>query len=321
MALNYYTIAQALGGKLVPGRRARFGALAKTQACGDALRLQARPETKVILTLKDERKLVDAFEASRKGNPPDRLLWDPSFARRFHKTARELGVHAPASTLTRGLIRIRKNPRRYGEYGIVISPSTAKATQIKISSKYFHALEFALVRLRYRHGASIDDILLDKKLGDEYVELAHQMAPALNEKQLRLGALNIRKARHLKKSQMTLFDQLDVDRIEPAIREVGTFSQIDVKALPESSGLIEVTEGSRPLYIVNGGNLRDVARELVEGPAFKLMANHFWDANPAKLNLAFLTGTTYEDVVLKKWQLKLIAERQPVFNWPVKPAA
>ncbi len=302
---------------MVPGSRAKFGNFAQLAVQGDLERHRARPEPCVSLTHDDERTLVKAFEEMRDGHAPDRLLWDKSFAESFHRVARRKGVHAPGRILTRRLINIRKNKARYLKYGIAILPSTVQESHPSISPRYAHAVEFALVRLRYLYGASIDDILIEPDLGQEFVDLASRMAPGLGDIELRLGALCIRKSRFEARRERTLFEDLNLNEIEPALSLLGNFAEANVDSLPEDVGLIVVGEESRWLYVARNTCLREGAKELVRGPALDVMANHFWRPDRNRLVLRVLVGPQFEKVGVVKWQMKLIEERSPVFNWPV----
>ena len=75
-----------------------------------------------------------------------------------------------------------------------------------VDAEQMHVIEFALVRLRYRYGASIDDILLDPDLGEKFEQLASELAPGLRDVDLRLGALYIRKTRHFEKKDIFSFN-------------------------------------------------------------------------------------------------------------------
>ncbi|MCC6579840.1 MAG: hypothetical protein IT440_05315 [Phycisphaeraceae bacterium] len=322
MPLNYYAIGKALGGAMVPGQRVRFGNFGRVRLEGESRRHYPQPEPKVELTLDNERDLAAAFEEMRNGHATDRLLWDGDFAKRFYEAARAHGVHAPASTLTRRLINIRKNPTRYAKQGIILSSSTANEPQPSIIPRFAHAVEFALVRMRVRYNVSIDDILIDPNFSRLYVNFASQMAPGLTANDLRLGALYIRKSRFLRREDKTLFDHLDPQKIEPKLSCYGAFSQLRIDDVPSSEGIIEVREEStRFLYITRTNDLRCAARELVHGPALSVMSNHFWKPDRDSLVMSAIAGKDYDNISLRQWQLKLIAAHEPVFNWPIKTAA
>lgn len=96
-------------------------------------------------------------------------------------------MDAPGSYFMRRLINTRKNSPRYRAHGIEIRPATKKELHPSIVPDYAHVIEFALVKLRYRYGSSIDDILMDCLLGQKFEDLAHRIAPALTSQDLRLG--------------------------------------------------------------------------------------------------------------------------------------
>jgi len=321
MPINYYAIAKTLGAKMAPARGTKFGNFALLDVEAGVLRGLPRKELVVRLSLDDERVLVQAFESMRDGNGTDRLLWDKDFADGFRRAAREAGVHAPDEVLARRLIKIRKNIARYERLGIRIAPSTVREPHPSIDARYAHAVEFALVRLRYRYGASIDDILLNPRLGEEYVAIASQMAPALTDPELRLGALNLRKSRFFKKEEVTLFQNLDLGEIEPSFSSLGSFSEAKLDAVPKEEGLLLVDEGPRCLYVSKNSSLLESAEELVGGRAFGVMASQFWKPDPCRLFLRMLVGASFENVKVEKWQYKIIAQRSPVFNWPINAVA
>ena len=182
--LNHYEISRILGSKVKAIGGSRFGGFGLIRTTAEALKAkehsqQARTDHKDI-TLEDERLIVQAFEEIRDGAAPDRILWNKDLALKFEQRCRELGMRFSPTLLKKRLLNIRKNSPRYAERGIVISPTTKREPQKSVVWRYAHAIEFALVRLRYRYGASIDDILLDDELGDKFEEQALAMAPSLS---------------------------------------------------------------------------------------------------------------------------------------------
>jgi hypothetical protein len=125
----------------------------------------------------------------------------------------------------------------------------------------------------------------------------------------------------LKKGERTLFDALDLSGFDMALSLVGSFNEGNLEAVPEKHGLIVVGEESRFLFVGRNDNLRASAQELVRGPAIGVMANHFWRPDPARLNIRFFAGEAFERVTVQRWQLKMIVEKKPVFNWPIHSAA
>ncbi len=170
--------------------------------------------------------VVRAFEEVRDGAPIDELLWNKDLARSLVKRCQELGLEAPHSDLIRRLFIVRKNSPRYREHGIVILPATRKRLHRRIVPEYAHVIEFALVKLRYRYGSSIDEILMDELLGDKFESLAHPFAPAISSRELRLGALYIRRDREMKKKALEKLNALDLTMFEARLEGVAGLSHM-----------------------------------------------------------------------------------------------
>ena len=321
MPLNYYAINRILGATMVPGPRARFGGFGLLGVAGSALGKMPREPKPMEFTYDLDAKVAKAFEAVREGKAPERVLWDGELARRFHRLAKELGVHATTSQIDRRLLTIRKAPGRFRQHGIELSPSTVVDPKPSIVAEYAHVIEFALVKLKYRYGASIDDILLDSKLVEEYEQIARQAAGNLTSTQLRLGALYIRKTRHVPKNEGELFAHLDAAQIEPRMDNLGVLATVKLQDVPASEGLIEVLERDRYLYIARNENLRAVVEQFTCSKTLDVMANHFWKPQLDTIRLRAFQGSSFLDQSVRRWQIKLIQEKTPVFNWPVSQAA
>ena len=189
--LNQYALSKILGSKMKPIKEAEFGNFSLLETTAEALRSREK-NTDLIssnsgFTYDVDRVVCQAFEDVRGGASPDALLWDRKLLRQFLKRCQEHGLDAPDAMLSRRLLNIRKNKARYQKHGIILSPTTLKEPKRKRSvfQKYVHVIEFALVRLRYRYGVSIDDILLDTELSDQYENLAQEIAPELSAEDLR----------------------------------------------------------------------------------------------------------------------------------------
>jgi hypothetical protein len=139
----------------------------------------------------------------------------------------------------------------------------------------------------------------------------------LSSAQLRLGALYIRKTRCVAKERLERFEQLDEAGFESATKDLGTLDQITGSAVPVGEGVIEVLEGAKYLYIARNENLRAVIEQFAAGSALRVLANHFWAPRPESIGVRAFSGSRFQDATVQEWQLKLIRERKPVFNWPV----
>jgi hypothetical protein len=223
----------------------------------------------------------------------------------------------PDAFLNRRLINIRKNIRRYEKHGISIAPAAKSDTHPSIVPQHAHVIEFALVRLRYRYGASIDDILLDPRLGEQFEKMALEIAPDLSNKDLRLGALYIRKTRHIERKDVASIEGVDLEVVEKAWSKPVSLDAVDPANVPSSPGLLELKEEGRYLYISRNNDIRPAADQMRSGSAFDLVANGFWTPRLDKITLQFVVGTSVGNVSLSVWERRLIRDREPIFNWPL----
>lgn len=309
---------------MAPVKRAEFGNFGLLTTTAEALRAcKASNSSGVPMQFShdDDRLVVQAFEEVRNGAATDAILWNKSLAGAFAERCRQLGVVAPDAVLHRRLINIRKNPGRFKTHGITIAPATKSETHPSIVPQYAHVIEFALVRLRYRYGASIDDILLDPELGEKFEQIASELAPELQDIDLRLGALYIRKTRHFEKKDRHMIEGLNVETIEKAWSNPVSLADLNLADVPSSSGLIELKEGGRFLYISRNEAIHTAAEQLRTGKAFDLVANGFWTPRLDEITIQFATGTKVGGVPMTVWEKRLIRDREPIFNWPIPHAA
>jgi hypothetical protein len=184
-------------------------------------------------------------------------------------------------------------------------------------ARYAPAIEFALVKLRYRYGASMDDILLDPALGEQFEALARAAAPELSSRQLRLGALCIRQARHFGRKEMAKATALDVSALEGAMKGPVSLADVRPESAPAGPGIVEVREPGRSLYISGTDALGATLEELRTGRPFGVMASGFWKPRLEAIAVRFAPDAELGGAEAGLWARRLIQEREPVFNWPV----
>jgi hypothetical protein len=146
-------------------------------------------------------------------------------------------------------------------------------------------------------------------------------APDVTVTEARLGALYIRKTRQNVRNRLDRLSGLQSARIEAATTDLGSLDRVRPSSVPAAQGLVEVTERGKHLYVAQNDDLRAVAEEFAAGKALAVVANEFWTPNPARIELRFIVGTEFEGTSLGEWQLKLVGEKRPVFNWPVSERA
>jgi hypothetical protein len=323
--LNQYAISKTLGSTMTAVKRSRFGSFGLLETVAEVLRArsataEADSATGEITTFSysEDAVVVRAFEDVRQGAAPDALLWNWELAEAFYERCKELGLSAPDALLGRRLITVRKNIRRYEKHGITISPTTKNEPHISILPRYAHVIEFVLVKLRYRYGVSIDNILLDRNLGEMFEKQASSLAPGVSAMDLRLGALYIRKTRNFSKNDREKLTSLDVSVIDRALTERLSLAKLKPQSIPEEPGLLEVREFDRYLYISRNECLRPAVEQFHTGEAFDLVANGFWTPRLENITVQVVAGTKVDGVGIGLWERRLIHDWEPVFNWPVR---
>ncbi len=319
--LNQYDISRVLGSKMVPTNPARYGNFGLLQSTVDAIQAREDSEQPKRDTAgwgyEHDRLVVQAFEDTRNGASTDALLWDRVLLDTFVARCRELGLDAESRVLNRRLINVRKNKNRFEKRGIVISPTTRKEQKPSIVPRHAAVVEFALVRLRYRFGLSIDDILMDPQTSDTYEEIVLNWAPELSREDIRRAALYVRKTRFIQKREADQIRALDLSLVQNEFSVPTPLSQIRLAEVPAVPGLLEVDEPDRHLYVVHIDNLRPLVSRFACGTAFEIVKNDFWIPNPDEITLRYVAGTKIGGVSLRKWEHRLISEHSPVFNWPM----
>ena len=321
--LNQYALSKMLGSKMKPVKdQPQFGNFGLIETTAEALKA-TRTETQQSdrshgFNYQRDAVLVKAFESVRDGASPDSLLWDRKLARKFVKECRQLGIHAPEKILKRRLINVRKNSPRYKDHGIVLSPTTKKDPHPSIVPQCAHVIEFALVRLRYRYGSSIDDILLDPALADAYEEMCTEIAPQLSSIDVRLAALYIRKSRFLPKREKAAIESLDLDLFDRACSEPHDLESFNPSVVPSEPGIVEVRERERFLYISRNENLESAVGEFLTGRAFQIVTSGFWQPDRNVITIQFASGKSVAGTGITNWERRLIYDREPIFNWPLR---
>jgi hypothetical protein len=323
--LNQYSLSRALGSIMKPiaaPRFGNFGLLPTTSSTLSARESYVSRRRRVGLSREQDLLVVKAFEETRDGASPDSLLWDKHLVRRYLHRCRELGLDAPDAVLARRVITIRKNSKRFSALGVSLAPTSRSEPTPSIVPRYAHLLEFALVRLRYRYGSSIDDILLEPSLGDQYESLCLQIAPELSPQQVRLGALYIRKTRFLEQRHRSVILGLNLADLEPDWTRPIAISELSPPDVPEEPGIFELCEKQRVLFVAKVDDIRTPLASLKDeaGP-LSIVASSFWKAAPEAVVCRYLLGTSIRGVPSRFWERRLIHDLRPSLNWPMTDRA
>ncbi|MGB7157466.1 MAG: hypothetical protein WBD40_05335 [Tepidisphaeraceae bacterium] len=316
--LNQFAISRTLGSTMKVGVRSGFGYTSGLQAVGSALLARPVHQEQLGFSETAERTIIRAFADIAQGRSVDRLLADPGLSLRFYSRCQQLGISATQEAINRRLFVIRKNPRP----GIRV-PHVTRPVRLESAGEFLFAAEFAMVQLSYRHGASVDDMLANPLLGEEFDRLATALEPRRSNVEHRLTALYIRKRRHFKRVQhRERVSQVPLARIDDRWIDLGSLDDIHLdRAASEEGGLLLVTErGSQPrdLYAAEDEDLQRAAKPFSDVGVYETVADHFWSPRPDQIHLCVAPlGKKYFGHSRHDWLLKLIQSREPIFNLPV----
>ena len=303
--LNHYAISAILGSEIVGPVKVGHGQIASV---ADARRYFDRRTAQHSEGAAEDEQDVDvdllraAFFAAREhfGDrfSTDRYVAEPERNKVFLKKCRELGLRASDYLLNKQLFNARKNK-------LLTSLDSAR-THIPYEEFAF-ASEFAATELRYREGASIDDIICDPSLASKFDAVARRIRPGFSSLQYRWAILSIRKAgRHHK---------LEPSFKMPKFTKGFRLTEDSIDRIPERSGIYLLYERSKLLYARSTRVLRHGVELHRDTATVRAMAEKLWTPDPNNFVVDF-AAIQRPMSVLEAIERKLVEERRPVFNIP-----
>jgi hypothetical protein len=302
--INHFAISSILNSEIVG--RSQFGhgqisSLGDVQRYLDLLRITEAP---AILHLNEEvdvQKVIESFHSVRNARgdrgSSDLYVADPERNVIFLTKCRELGLRCSDYRLNKTLMNARRNR---------LLPGLDSVRTVIPYEEYAFACEFATTELKYKTGASIDDIICDPGLAKKFDTIASKLAPGFSPFHYRWGILSIRKAgRHAEwkpEYQMPEF--------------MGRFRLVNdpLDAVPNDRGVYLLFENmkQKPLYARSTENLRH-AIELHRSPQMiSAILDKFWKPNVENFLVSYAMLPTSN--LLKPVEKKIVEERKPVFN-------
>src|SRR5262249_37236561 len=149
-----------------------IGSLADAQPYFDLL---SSTESPAVLHRNEEvdvQRVIEAFHAVRNARgdrgSPDLYIADPERNALFLAKCREFGLTCSDYLLNKTLMYARKKS---------LLPKLKSVKTIIPYEEYAFACEFAATELKYKTGASIDDIICDPGLASRFDVIAGKLAP------------------------------------------------------------------------------------------------------------------------------------------------
>lgn len=250
-----------------------------------------------------KRDVLAAYLAVRNGYPPDRILADADLNMVFIAECRRLGVTDSIKSLNQQLLNLRKA-------GDLKGLPRSRRTSFTNEEDYRFASEIAARHLERQKGITVDEIICDPELVQQFDAISANLAPGFSPLQYRWAALNLRKAKRLRPELLS--------RIAPAERiTLGLVTELDVIGISSRQGLYVFydPESKQTLYVGEATNLRIRLDKHLNHSDNKSLARWLWDHGFTKLYLEIhLLPPATTKRVRRALEGELIASRRPIFN-------
>lgn len=303
--LNHYAISAILHSEIVGPLKTGHGQIASlgdVQRYFDTLATDERSSGHIQGRGIDVNRLKKAFFAAREAfkdrGSTDLYIADPERNTVFLDLCRRFGIEASDYRLNKTLFNARKNK--------LLTNLQSERTSIEYGEFAF-ASEFAATQLRYKAGATIDDILCDPGLAAQFDDIARSVIPGFSSFEYRWAILSIRKAgRHQK---------LPASFRLPKFTTGFRLLRDPIERIPDRAGLYLLYERQKLLYTRCAVDLRHGVELHRNKNILKAINEKLWRPDPENfvVDFAAVAGSIG---FLQAIEKKLVEERHPVFNIP-----
>jgi len=244
--------------------------------------------------------IIQAFGEVRNGCSVDRVIADPQLDRRFLRRCRELGLAGVDYDLNWVLM----NERKRGNLSHL--PKTKRYT-VKNIDEFEYASELAVRFLQEQKGVSLDRIICDPELAEEFDGYAVMLSPGFSPLEYRWGALRIRKAGRLggKAENADMIPQLD---------RLGRAASFRLGKVSAVGGLYLFSSKDERVYLGQTDNLRHRFERHMEVSASRGLPDWLWNTKkkPLQISVAELPGVSRSD--RQKMEVSLVKQLKPLLN-------
>ncbi len=305
--INHFVISSILHSEIVGRTRFGHGQIASqgdAQKMFDLLNVGVNPAVVCGNKDVDIHAVVRAFHAIRDSRKdrgsPDLYIADPERNLLFLAECRRVGIQGTDYAINKALLYARKN--RY-------LPDLNSVKTVFDYEDYAFASEFAATELKYRTGASIDDILCDPGLVSKFDSIAKKLAPGFTSLQYRWAILSIRKAgRH---------NKLKPDFCMPEFAGRFRLVRDPVEKMPIVNGVYILYEREKPLYARSTASLRHAVEQHRNPELLSAIADKLWRPNQDELLVSYATlPENSPKSLLLPVEKRVVEEKRPIFNVP-----
>ncbi len=313
--LNHLAISAILQSEIVGSCQFGHGQIASlgdAQRHFDLLSANEPPEVRHRNETADTEAVVKAFLAVREHfadqGSVDLYVADPTRNAAFLTECRKIGITTSDYRINKTLLSARKNNHL---------PKLKSSTTSVDYRKQAFACELAATELRYRTGATIDDILCDPILALEFDDIAQKITPGLTSFEYRWAILSIRKGwAFLNTRKVSQPQALPASYKMP---EFGRKLRIIVDSLdrvPETSGVYRLFEKEKLLYLRSTDHLRSDIESHRDPNAIRAITEKLWKPKPEDFLVDYAVITEKKKAYLQALEKKLVEDDHPLFNVP-----
>jgi site-specific DNA-methyltransferase (adenine-specific) len=255
------------------------------------------------------QKIMQAFLEIRDKYSADKVIADPEYDRKYLRRCRELGLAGTDYELNWKLMNARKASEISGFSDII---DTRRYSVGKVIDEFEYASELAVRYMQQMRNVSLDQIICDPELSEEFDNYAAQLAPGFSPLQYRWAAFGLRKAGRLG-------NKVDESVKLPELENFGRITSVDLGKIPETSGLYLFSSREKPIFAGQTDNLRHRMERHIKVSSSGLPI-WLWDVRrePLELGIAPLPGVTRSD--RQAMEVIVVREWRPVLNFSRKVA-
>lgn len=243
--------------------------------------------------------IIQAFAEVRNAYSADRVVADPDLDRKFLRRCRELGLSGTDYELNWALL----NARKAGHMSHL--PRTKRYT-VRETDDFEYASELAVRHLQLTKSVSLDQIICDPDLTQEFDQYAMRLAPGFSPLQYRWVALGLRKAGRLR---TRCAGDLDAPRLEPLC----SLPQLEPNTVPEESGIYLFSSGGSPIFLSHTDNLRHRLERHIESSESRGLPSWLWDEGSLDLSVAPMPGVSRQ--LRQSAEIMLVTQMHPLLNY------
>lgn len=254
-------------------------------------------------------KIMKAFLEVREKYSADKVIADPKLDRKFLRRCRELGLSGTDFDLNWSLMNARKSSKLSSLSDLI---KTKPFTLGKVIDEFEYASELAVRYMQKNKNVSLDQIICDPELAEEFDTYAARLAPGYLPLQYRWAAFGLRKAGRLGK-------KADEIREMPELEFFGKVKSLELNKVPNVGGLYLFSSSDTPVFVSQTDNLRHRLERHIKVSSSGLPM-WLWDVRhqPLKVGVAPLAGISRS--LRQAMELVLVKEWKPVLNFSRKVA-